>query len=174
MAQILPKFSTILTVQEPEDGIELFCKVHGRPRPLIKWFLNGQILKPTLNTTRVQILEDHQVVRINYVSAKDEGLYECKAENTVGYTKATHLVQLKSTAELDAMYAQISLPVIIAVVIALLVVILLLVIAKICYMKRQKKPLWVVASSFLNTYCYHSIKRTGYINQPGLTLKKKS
>ena len=128
-----------LIVQAPEDGIELFCKVHGRPRPMIKWFLNGQILKPTLNTTRVQILEDHQVVRINYVSAKDEGLYECKAENTVGYTKATHLVQLKSTAELDAMYAQISLPVIIAVVIALLVVILLLVIAKICYMKRQKK-----------------------------------
>merc|ERR1719410_2706447 len=122
-----------LIVQAPEDGIELFCKVHGRPRPMIKWFLNGQILKPTLNTTRVQILEDHQVVRINYVSAKDEGLYECKAENTVGYTKATHLVQLKSTAELDAMYAQISLPVIIAVVIALLVI------AKICYMKRQKK-----------------------------------
>ena len=128
-----------LIVQAPEDGIELTCKVHGRPRPLITWYLNGKKLKPTLNTTRVQILDDNQEVRINYVSSKDEGLYECHAENRVGFTQATHLVQLKSTAERDAMYAQISIPVIIAVVIALLVVILLLIIAKICYMKRQKK-----------------------------------
>ena len=128
-----------LIVQNPEDGVELFCKVHGRPQPLITWYFNTEKLLPTINTTRVQILEDNQVVRINYVSSKDEGLYECKAENRVGYTQATHLIQLKSTADREAMYAQMSIPVIIAVVIALLVVVLLLIIAKICYMKRQKK-----------------------------------
>ena len=127
-----------LLVSKPEDGLELRCRVNGRPRPLITWYLNGQKLQPTVSTSRVQILEHRQLVRINYITQKDEGLYKCKAENRVGNTQASHMVLLKSTAEKDALYAHISLPVIVAVVIALILVVLLIILAKICYNKQKK------------------------------------
>ena len=70
-----------LIVEQPEDGAELVCQVAGRPKPSVNWYLNGKKLKPTLNNSRVQVTDDNQVVRISYVSSKDEGLYECEAEN---------------------------------------------------------------------------------------------
>jgi hypothetical protein len=128
-----------LIVENPKDGVQLVCRVAGRPLPHITWYLNGVQLKPTVNTTRVQLTDDNQIVRINYLSSEDEGLYECKAENKVSFTQAAHLVQLRTTAERDALYANISIPVIIAVVIALLLVIVLLIIAKVCYQKSRQK-----------------------------------
>lgn len=128
-----------LIINNPEDGIELMCRVAGRPLPLIRWTLNGAKLMPTLNNSRVQILDENQVVRISYVSHKDEGVYECQATNAVGSVQVAHMIQLKSTLERDALYANISIPVIVAVVIALLLVIVLIIIAKICYARNKSK-----------------------------------
>lgn len=126
-------------VERPEDGIELFCRVAGRPWPSINWYLNGAKLYPTVNNSRIQILNNNQVVSISYFSPKDEGLYECKAQNRVGTIEVIHMVQLRSTADRETLYAHISIPVIVAVVIALLLVIVLIVIAKICYSKNRSK-----------------------------------
>ncbi len=127
-----------LLVAQPEDGLELFCRVSGRPRPQMKWYLNGLRLTSTTTTTRVQLTDEDQVVRINYVSPKDEGLYECKAENMLGYSQAARLVRLQESFEREAVYANISLPVIVAVVIALMLVLVLIIIAKLCYNKAKK------------------------------------
>ncbi len=126
-----------LLVKEPEDGLKLFCRVSGRPRPRMEWYLNGNRLRP--NTTRIQLTDDDQVVKINYVSPRDEGLYECKAENRVGSTQAAHLVRLQSTLDRERMYAKIHVPVIVAVAVALFLVILLIIVASCCYNYSKKK-----------------------------------
>jgi len=127
-----------LIVEQPEDGAELICRVAGRPWPSINWYLNGKKLKPTLNNSRVQITDEHQVVRISYVTSKDEGVYECEAENKLGSIRILRLVQLRSTIETHQIYDQLSIPVIVAVVIAVFLVILLIIIAKLCYSRRSK------------------------------------
>ena len=136
-----------LIVQEAEDGVELFCKIHGRPRPQITWYFNGNKLRPTLINSRVQIADDNQVVRISYVSPKDEGLYECKATNKMDSLQGYQMVQLKSTVENGILYEQISIPIIVAVVIAILLVIVIIVIVKICYMKSKARKSASVSSS---------------------------
>ena len=127
-----------LIIEQPEDGAELVCRVSGRPWPEIKWFLNGQKLRPTLNNSRVQIIDDNQVVRVSYVSAKDEGLYECEVKNQIGSIRVLRKMALRSTIETIQMYDQLSIPVIVAVVIAVFLVIILIVIAKLCYGRSKK------------------------------------
>ncbi len=122
----LGKDTMPIVVNEPEDGFELYCRVDGTPRPVVEWYHNGGRLWPTTNNSRIQILDNDQIVRISYVSAKDEGLYECKVSNKVGLVQVMHMVQLKSTLDRDAFYAQISVPVIIAVVIAIFLVCVLI------------------------------------------------
>ena len=99
-------------MEQPEDGAELICRVAGRPWPSINWYLNGKKLKPTLNNSRVQITDEHQVVQISYVTSKDEGVYECEAENKLGSIRILRLVQLRSTIETHQIYDQLSIPVI--------------------------------------------------------------
>ena len=127
-----------IIVANPADGIQLRCKVTGRPLPKITWYLNQKKLRPTIKTQRVQILEDNQLVNISYITSKDEGTYNCTAENSFGITSASHVVLLKSTAERDTLYANIHIPVIVAVVIALLLVVLLIILAKLCYRNKKK------------------------------------
>ena len=127
-----------ILVQREEDGLELRCRVTGRPRPEVTWFLNGNKLLPTVNTSRIQILEDRQLVRINYFRDQDEGMYECKAQNRVGVTRGLNMVLLQSTAEMGALYSNISFPVIVAVVVALVLVVILIIMAKLCYNRKKK------------------------------------
>lgn len=164
-----------LIVERPEDGLELKCRVAGRPWPLITWSLNGAKLYPTVNTTRVQITEDNQVVKINYVSKADEGVYECHAQNRVGVAKAEQLILLKSTADKEALYSKISLPVIIAVVGALLLVALLIGLAKICYSHKKKKAAKVeVTTPNLQAWKEPATPPTPRLNQFDLTSPQTS
>ena len=55
-------------------------------------------------------MEAGEVLQINYVMPEDEGLYECRAENSAGNTRAAKIVQLLESAQKDALYANISLP----------------------------------------------------------------
>lgn len=128
-----------IIVNEPEDGLLLQCRVGGRPRPQVTWLLNGAPLGVSVNTTRVQIADEGQLVRVNYVSARDEGVYECSARNRVGRARAHAVVQLRASADRDALYSNISVPVIIAVSVAIILVLLLLCVAKLCYNKSRSK-----------------------------------
>ncbi|XP_059087174.1 vascular endothelial growth factor receptor 1-like [Tigriopus californicus] len=127
-------------VLQSDDGLRLRCLVDGRPKPQVSWTLNGKPVNLTTNTSRVQLDEGGQVLLISYFAAKDEGMYECSAENKIGHATARQIVVLQSTTEKDAIYANISIPVIIAVIIALLLVVILIILAKLCY--RKRKPTW--------------------------------
>lgn len=141
----LPRFSSTTlageqtVIESSEDGLRLECRVEGRPRPRITWTLNDKAVSETTNTTRVQLSESDQVLSISYFTAKDEGLYVCKASNKVGEITTRQIVILKASADKDAVYANISIPVIIAVISALLLVVLLILVAKCCYRGRRQQ-----------------------------------
>jgi len=59
---------------------------------------------------RVQLLDQGQVLQINYVTQWDEGMYECVSENKAGNTRAKTMVQLMASAQNDSLYANISIP----------------------------------------------------------------
>jgi len=58
----------------------------------------------------VQLLDQGQVLQINYVTQWDEGMYECIGENKAGNAKAKTMVQLQTSAQNDSLYSNISIP----------------------------------------------------------------
>ncbi len=57
-------WDNLTVVEDPADGLTLVCRVAGRPRPTMEWVLNSRPLKPTVNTTRVAMVEEGQVLKI--------------------------------------------------------------------------------------------------------------
>ena len=127
-----------IVVDQPDKLLELRCRVGGKPRPQLLWKLNGSPVNASKDANRIQIAEDGQVLRITYVTKKDEGVYECLAKNRGGVRTARRVLQLRSTAEEGEMYANISMPVIIAFACAIVLVIVLIILARLCYCHRNK------------------------------------
>ena len=127
-----------IVVEEPDKLLELRCRVGGKPRPQLLWKLNGITVNASKDANRIQIAEDGQVLRITYVTKKDEGVYECLAKNRGGKRTARRVLQLKSTAEEGEIYANIAMPVIIAFACAIVLVIILIILARICYGRNKR------------------------------------
>lgn len=79
-----PVFSRI-----PEDQtvalhstVELPCHAKGQPIPAIKWRRNGSLLE---NSGQHHRISPHGDLYIFNAEKSDEGLYECGAENSVGF-----------------------------------------------------------------------------------------
>ena len=126
-------------VERPQDGLRLECLVSGRPAPRIFWRLNGELVRETVNTTRVSIVQEGQVLEVSYVSPTDEGLYSCVAENKVGAWSSQEIVALRATIETETAYENLSVPVIVAVAVAVALVIVIVCVVKLCYDGRNRK-----------------------------------
>lgn len=127
-----------IIVSDPDKLLELRCRVGGKPRPEMIWRLNGSPVHASSNVDRIQIVEKGQVLRITFVTNKDEGLYECRAKNRGGMIRAVRVLQLKSSADKDDMYANFSVPVIIAVACAIALVFILIIVARLCYCRNKR------------------------------------
>ena len=126
-------------MERPQDGLRLECLVSGRPAPRIFWRLNGELVRETVNTTRVSIVQEGQVLEVSYVSPTDEGLYSCVAENKVGAWSSQEIVALRATIETETAYENLSVPVIVAVAVAVALVIVIVCVVKLCYDGRNRK-----------------------------------
>ncbi len=100
-----PKFTKSpqdVLVEENED-VEFRCEATGDPSPTIIWKREeGQI-----PAGRAQFLQDNSL-KIERVKVADEGIYICRAENTVGYVEALArlTVHCKSTTNTLSLYLQ--------------------------------------------------------------------
>ena len=126
-------------VEQPQDGLRLECLVSGRPAPRVFWRLNGELVRETVNTTRVSIVQEGQVLEVSYVSPADEGLYSCVAENKVGAWSSQEIVALRATIETETAYENLSVPVIVAVAVAVALVVVIVCVVKLCYDGRNRK-----------------------------------
>ena len=128
-----------IIVDDPDKLLELRCRVGGKPPPQMFWTLNGSPVNASRLANRVQIAENGQVLRITYVTKKDEGIYECLAKNRGGMKRAKRLLQLKSSMDQKSeIYANISVPVIIAFACAIVLVIILLILVRLCYCRHKR------------------------------------
>ncbi|XP_012862831.2 hemicentin-2 [Echinops telfairi] len=66
------------------SSVSLQCPALGNPMPTISWFRNGLPLSPS---SRLQVLEDGQVLQVSTAEAPDATSYMCVAENQAGSTE---------------------------------------------------------------------------------------
>ncbi|XP_062845821.1 immunoglobulin superfamily DCC subclass member 3 [Trichomycterus rosablanca] len=75
------------------------CLAQGEPMPQITWLKNGQILEPG---GHVKLRNNNSTLSISSISAQDEAIYQCIAENSAGSSQAS--------ARLTVLWADDGLP----------------------------------------------------------------
>lgn len=86
-----PKFTGPLpTKLEVKDGemLTLKCTVSGDPEPQVAWFKNNEPLSSS-EIIDLRYKQGLASLTINEVFPEDEGLYTCKANNSLGTTETT-------------------------------------------------------------------------------------
>ncbi|CAK9304248.1 unnamed protein product [Gordionus sp. m RMFG-2023] len=80
--KINPPFSTISGfLSRP---LQLFCHASGFPQPKITWFKQEDKRITINNSNRIHIANDSSSIVIHNLDLKDEGSYQCVAENKAG------------------------------------------------------------------------------------------
>ncbi|KAK3595006.1 hypothetical protein CHS0354_003731 [Potamilus streckersoni] len=76
---------------DPPDvtlGVDILlkCQITGNPEPLFHWYQNHFRI---FNTDNVKIVDKGTRLKLSSVSAKDNGVYSCRAENVAGAVDST-------------------------------------------------------------------------------------
>lgn len=65
------------------DSIQFHCKIAGTPEPVVQWYYNNQIIKPS-KYFQMSSENGYHTLTIAGVFPEDEGTYKCTARNPVG------------------------------------------------------------------------------------------
>ncbi|XP_077950365.1 immunoglobulin superfamily DCC subclass member 3-like isoform X3 [Gasterosteus aculeatus] len=75
------------SVSRPAGGSAVFsCTASGAPEPHLIWLKNGKLLKPIGN---VKLTNGNTTLAITQITAQDEAIYQCIAENSAGTNQAS-------------------------------------------------------------------------------------
>ncbi|ESO07120.1 hypothetical protein HELRODRAFT_191066 [Helobdella robusta] len=96
-----PHFTEHLRNQIADEGseVQLTCQVKGQPRPIITWYHNGHLIRPSSrHAQRFNPADWTATLIIIAVNVNDAGIYTCSASNEVGqeYTSAEVKVRVKT------------------------------------------------------------------------------
>ena len=88
--EMVPEFVEQLKPVQAKEGEEPFfeCKIHGTPKPAVKWYKNGRELGP--DDGKIESLPDGtQRLHLPPVGPNDDGnYYECVATNPAGSARS--------------------------------------------------------------------------------------
>ncbi|XP_069421535.1 cell adhesion molecule-related/down-regulated by oncogenes isoform X2 [Ovis canadensis] len=70
--------------------VQFTCEVHGNPAPNRTWFHNAQPVRPSPRHLTVG-----NGLKINGVTMEDSGLYQCVADNGIGFTQSTGRLEIE-------------------------------------------------------------------------------
>lgn len=90
--QAIPEFKEKLQDLEAKVGdenVKLAVKVDGEPKPVFKWYHNGEEIKEGQKGFAVVNDEKGSALIISKVAPDDHGLYMCKAVNSEGEVQST-------------------------------------------------------------------------------------
>ncbi|XP_041477901.1 uncharacterized protein LOC121425834 isoform X6 [Lytechinus variegatus] len=92
----LPEFRSVLTDCLVPDGspVELACEVVGTPPPVINWYHNGGIIKPS-RYFRMSYDDGIARLQINEVFQEDGGEYVCEAFNNAGRISCSGILNVQ-------------------------------------------------------------------------------
>ncbi|TSX16988.1 Immunoglobulin superfamily DCC subclass member 3 [Bagarius yarrelli] len=75
------------SVSKPVGGSAVFtCQAQGVPEPHLIWLKNGKILTPGDN---VKLANNNSTLAVTRITAEDEAIYQCIAENSAGTNQAS-------------------------------------------------------------------------------------
>ncbi|VDM36482.1 unnamed protein product [Toxocara canis] len=77
------------------DTLELSCTVTGDPKPDIKWYRNGMLMRSTGRITLEKFDDGRCTLTITDCTMSDEGIYRCEAENAFGKAKTQSTVHVQ-------------------------------------------------------------------------------
>ncbi|KAG0723194.1 Peroxidasin [Chionoecetes opilio] len=80
-----------MQAKEGDAVVVLPCRADGQPAPTVIWRKDGNIVSPS-DKFRIEV---HDSLSIHNVTEDDAGLYECTAQNNVGYATATARVTVE-------------------------------------------------------------------------------
>ncbi|XP_033836468.1 immunoglobulin superfamily DCC subclass member 3-like [Periophthalmus magnuspinnatus] len=72
--------------RSPGGNAVFTCTAAGVPEPSLTWLKNGRLLKANVN---VRISNNNSTLVITRITAEDEAIYQCIAENTAGTNQAS-------------------------------------------------------------------------------------
>ncbi|XP_060259984.1 cell adhesion molecule-related/down-regulated by oncogenes isoform X2 [Ovis aries] len=70
--------------------VQFTCEVHGNPAPNRTWFHNAQPVRPSPRHLTVG-----NGLKISGVTMEDSGLYQCVADNGIGFTQSTGRLEIE-------------------------------------------------------------------------------
>uniref|UniRef100_A0AAV2MDY0 Ig-like domain-containing protein n=1 Tax=Knipowitschia caucasica TaxID=637954 RepID=A0AAV2MDY0_KNICA len=88
------------SLSRPVGGSAVFtCTARGVPEPTVTWLKNGRLLKTDAN---VSISKNNSTLSIARITADDEAIYQCIAENSAGTNQASARLALTQGAHLPS------------------------------------------------------------------------
>nr|XP_046256495.1 immunoglobulin superfamily DCC subclass member 3-like isoform X1 [Scatophagus argus]XP_046256496.1 immunoglobulin superfamily DCC subclass member 3-like isoform X1 [Scatophagus argus] len=86
------------SVSRPAGGSAVFsCTASGVPEPHLIWLKNGKLLTPSGN---VKLTNGNTTLAITRITAEDEAIYQCIAENSAGTNQASARLAISQGPEL--------------------------------------------------------------------------
>uniref|UniRef100_W5K341 Immunoglobulin superfamily DCC subclass member 3 n=1 Tax=Astyanax mexicanus TaxID=7994 RepID=W5K341_ASTMX len=86
------------SVSKPVGGSAVFtCQAQGVPEPHLIWLKNGKILTPGDN---VKLTNNNNTLAVTRITAEDEAIYQCIAENTAGTNQASARLAVSQSNDL--------------------------------------------------------------------------
>ncbi|XP_036223416.2 neogenin isoform X1 [Bactrocera oleae] len=82
------------TAHEKEE-LELECAIRGKPKPLIQWLKNGDVITPN---TYMQLVGGHNL-RIFGLLQSDAGMFQCVGTNPAGSVQAAARLRVAQTGK---------------------------------------------------------------------------
>ncbi|XP_066115742.1 cell adhesion molecule-related/down-regulated by oncogenes isoform X1 [Saccopteryx bilineata] len=70
--------------------VQFTCEVHGNPSPNRTWFHNAQLIQPS-----PRHLTAENGLKISGVTMEDSGLYQCVADNGIGFMQSTGRLEVE-------------------------------------------------------------------------------
>lgn len=91
-----PKFTQLLQDLTIVDGeqLQLSCQVEGDPEPQISWSKNGKLITSS-DIIDLKYKRGTATLIINEVFPEDEGVYVCKATNSIGSVETKSKLTVK-------------------------------------------------------------------------------
>ncbi|XP_076827624.1 immunoglobulin superfamily DCC subclass member 3-like isoform X2 [Brachyhypopomus gauderio] len=86
------------SVSKPIGGSAVFtCQAQGVPEPHLIWLKNGKILTPGDN---VKLTNNNSTLAVTRITAEDEAIYQCIAENSAGTNQASARLAVSQSTDL--------------------------------------------------------------------------
>jgi len=76
------------------NSVRLRCRAEGRPKPLVYWYKDGQLVSQQANSGNSEDEDSGFQFRLSSVTVDQSGRYTCRAVNNIGTVNFTYTISV--------------------------------------------------------------------------------